>query len=123
MTKSMATSNKISTALSAVLILLLSACDGSTDVAGIQGSGSPAPAATTTTVGPISGFGSIFVDGVEYSTTGAQISIDGQAGSETQLNAGQIVTIAAQVSSDGQTGAASQVTFNGDVQGPIASID
>jgi hypothetical protein len=123
MTKPTATSKRIRTALSTGLLMLLSACDGPTDVAGIQGSGSPAPAATTTTVGPITGFGSIFVDGVEYSTTGAQISIDGQAASESQLNPGQIVTISGTVASDGQTGTATQVTFNGDVQGSITGVN
>lgn len=124
MSKPTATSNRVFTTLFTALVLLLSACDGPTDVAGIQGSGSPAPAAaTTTTVGAISGFGSIFVDGVEYSTAGAQISMDGQAASEAQLNAGQVVTINGTVNSDGTTGTATQVTFNGDVQGPIASID
>jgi hypothetical protein len=122
MSKPTMPSNRIWTTLATVLVLLLSACNGPADVAGIQGSGSPAPAATTA-VGPISGFGSIFVDGVEYSTAGAQISVDGQAASEAQLNTGQIVTISGTVSSDGKTGTATQVMFNGDVRGPIASIN
>ncbi len=58
----------------------LAACDGPTDVAGIQGTGSPSPAAVE---GPITGFGSIFVDGIEYSTATAQVTIDGQAATES----------------------------------------
>jgi hypothetical protein len=58
-----ATKNRIFTAVLTAAAVLLPACNGPTDVAGIQGSGSPSPAATT--VGPITGFGSIFVDGVD----------------------------------------------------------
>src|SRR5258707_15481250 len=72
-----------------VAAALLAACGYSADTAGIQGTGSPAPAAA---VGPITGFGSIFVSGVEYTTSNAQILIDGQAGAETQLQTGQVVT-------------------------------
>ena len=100
--------------------MLLAACGGSTDVAGIQGSGSPVPAAA---IGPITGFGSIFVNGVEYATSGAQIMIDGQAGTETQLHAGQVVTIKGSVNPDGATGTATAVVFSGEAQGPATRID
>ena len=103
-----------------VALVLLAACGYSADTAGIQGTGSPAPAAA---VGPITGFGSIFVNGVEYTTSNAQILIDGQAGGETQLQTGQVVTIKGTVNSDGTTGVATQVTFAGDVQGPVTQID
>jgi hypothetical protein len=104
-------------------VVLLTSCNGPTDLAGIQGSGSPTPATATTVQGRITGFGSIFVDGVEYSTAGAQISIDGQAATEAQLGAGQIVSIQGSVNTDGTTGTANQVTFNGDVQGPVTQVD
>jgi hypothetical protein len=100
--------------------MLLAACGGSTDVAGIQGSGSPAPAAV---VGPITGFGSVFVNGIEYITSGAQILIDGQAGAEAQLHAGQIVTIKGSANTGGATGTATEVSFSGDAQGPATDID
>ena len=103
-----------------VAVALLAACGYSADTAGIQGTGSPAPAAA---VGPITGFGSIFVNGVEYTTSNAQILIDGQAGGETQLQTGQVVTIKGTVNSNGTTGVATQVTFDGDVQGPVTQID
>ncbi len=100
-------------------VMLLASCDG-IDVAGIQGSGNPTPAAA---VGPITGFGSVFVDGVEYITSNAQILIDRQAGTEDQLHAGQIVTIKGTVNADGVTGTATEVSFDGDVQGPVSQID
>jgi hypothetical protein len=114
---------RIQTVIGTATALLLAACGGSTGVAGIQGSGSPAPAATGAAIGPISGFGSIFVNAVEYATSGAQIMIDGQAGSEAQLHAGQVVTIEGSVNADGATGTAAKVTFSGDAQGPATGID
>jgi hypothetical protein len=99
--------------------MLLTSCDG-INVAGIQGSGSPTPAAA---VGPITGFGSVFVNGVEYITSNAQILIDQQPGTEAQLHAGQVVAIKGTVNADGVTGTATEVSFDGDVQGPVTQID
>ena len=102
-------------------LALLTACDGPTQVAGIQGSG--LTVGTTQTVGPITSFGSIFVNGVEYATSGAQILIDGQPGTETQLETGQIVSVTGTINADGTTGSATEVDFNGNVQGPVTQID
>ena len=108
-------------ALAALAAALLVAC-GFTQTAGIQGSG--APVATTSTVsGPITGFGSVFVNGVEYATSAAQITIDGQSGTEAQLRAGQIVTLQGTVNSDGTTGAATTLHVIADVRGPVTAID
>src|SRR2546430_11920055 len=102
------------TTIVAAAILLLASCGGPTQVGGIQGSGSPVVA-----YGPIAGFGSIFVNGVEYATSNAQIRIDDQPGTESQLLVGQVVTVVGSVNSDGTTGTATQVTSSGDVAGPI----
>ena len=99
--------------------MLLAACDGPL-VAGIQGSGSPAAAAAE---GPITGFGSVFVNGVEYITSNAQILIDHQPATEAQLHAGQVVVINGSVNADGTTGTATEVTFDADVRGPVSQID
>jgi Domain of unknown function (DUF5666) len=106
--------------ISVAAAMLLASCDGTFDVAGIQGSGSPTPAAA---VGPITGFGSVFVNGVEYVTSGAQIVIDHQAGTEAQLHAGQVVAIKGSVNADGVTGTATEVSFVGNAQGPAIQID
>jgi hypothetical protein len=107
--------------IGAAAAMLLASCN-EIDVAGIQGSGSPTPAAAAA-VGPITGFGSVFVNGVEYITSNAQILIDRQPGTEAQLHAGQVVTIKGSVNDDGVTGTATEVAFDGDVQGPVAQID
>ena len=104
-------------------LFLLTSCGGE-QIAGIQGSGATTPAdASGTAVGPITAFGSIFVNGVEYSTSGAAIHIDGQSGTEAQLQVGQIVTVKGQVSDDGTTGSATEVSFTADARGAIAQLD
>jgi Domain of unknown function (DUF5666) len=103
-------------ALVAVLLLALMACGGggSNNLAGIEGTGFAQ--------GTITGFGSIFVNGTEFTTTGATITIDGQSATESQLRVGQVVTIAGQISSDGRTGSATSVTVDNELEGPISLI-
>jgi len=74
-------------------------------------------------VGAITGFGSIFVNGIEYGTSGAQISIDDEPGTEALLRVGQIVTIRGTLNEDGTTGTATSVAFITDVRGPVAQVD
>jgi hypothetical protein len=105
------------TTIVAAAVLLLASCGGPTQLAGIQGSGSGVA------YGPITGFGSIFVNGVEYATSNAQIRIDDQPGAESQLLVGEVVTVTGSVNADGKTGTATQVTFSGEVAGPITRID
>ena len=116
--------NRAPGALAALAAALLVAC-GFTQTAGIQGSG--APVATTSTVsGPITGFGSVFVNGVEYATSAAQITINGQSGTEAQLRAGEIVTLQGTVNSDGTTGAATTLNLNCDypvLDGKMRELD
>ncbi len=98
--------------------LLLTSCGGSQLTAGIEGSGAPVAAS-----GPVTGFGSIFVNGVEYATTSARIDIDDQPGTESQLSVGEIVTVIGTVNPDGKTGTATQVTYSGNVVGPVAQVN
>ena len=100
---------------------VLVAC-GADQVAGIQGTGNPV-ASGVTSVGPISGFGSVIQGGVEYATSGAQIRLDDQSGTESQLRVGQVVVIKGSVNPDGVTGTATEVTFISDLRGPVGQID
>lgn len=109
-------------ACAAMMSVLLSSC-GSDQVAGIEGSGAPVAASPVTTNGRITGFGSIIVDDVEYSTAGAQIRIDDQPASETELRVGHVVTLRGTVNADGRTGTANEVTFTSDVKGDVGEVD
>lgn len=108
----------------ALVTLILIGCSGgggttvvpnNPPTGGIQGSG--------IAFGGITGFGSIFVNGVEFSTSGAQIRIEDQPGTESQLRIGQVVLVRGSIASSGLTGSATQVSFNDNVEGPIANLD
>jgi hypothetical protein len=99
---------------SAALMLLVLGDDSS---AGIQGTGRSMLA-----YGRITAFGSIFVDGVEYAISQAQIQIDGRAAQASQLEVGQIVAVQG-TQNGANKGNATQVTFTGDVVGPITQVD
>jgi Domain of unknown function (DUF5666) len=103
--------------LTAVAFLLYAAWSS----AGIQGSGRNA--LSVIAFGRITAFGSIFVDGTEYSIDHANISFNGQPGAASELQVGQIVTVqAVQVVGDNKATAAS-VSFTADVIGPITRLD
>ncbi len=73
--------------------------------------------------GEVTAFGSVFVNGVEWDTSGATITVDGAAGTQSDLRLGQIVTIHGTLHPDGTQGDADTVEFESAVEGPIASID
>jgi len=83
------------------------------------GGGGSGTATTTSYAGTITGFGSVFVNGVEFDTTGSSISVDGSSGTENDLKVGMQVTIKG--SSNGSTGTASSITFNDELEGLVIS--
>jgi hypothetical protein len=72
--------------------------------------------------GTIDGFGSIFVNGVEFETEQAEVYLNGESSTDNNLQLGMVVTVSGIVSDDGSTGAASKVIFDSDVEGPISFI-
>src|SRR5207344_1716166 len=69
--------------------------------------------------GALEGFGSIFVNGIEYFTDGATILIDGQPAAESDLRVGMRLRVDGVVFGTGATGQASLVTYDPDVRGTI----
>jgi hypothetical protein len=110
--------------IASLSLLALSACGGGS---GGQGGNNPPPAGgivrTGAAVGPITNFGSIFVNGVHYSTTGATISIDDAPGLESDLRVGDVVRVTGRFDDNLTTGTATSVTFDDNVEGPVQSID
>jgi hypothetical protein len=101
---------------------VIAACGGggggdSEPVAGIDRGG------VTIAQGPISGFGSVIVNGVRYSTSGATITVDDRPGTESELRVGYVVRIEGTVDVGGTTGTARSVSFNDELEGPVQSID
>jgi hypothetical protein len=77
----------------------------------------------TISQGPINGFGSVIVNGVRYSTTGAAITVDDRPGTESDLRVGQVVRVEGTVDATGTAGTARSIAFNDDVEGPVQSIN
>lgn len=100
-------------------VLLISACGGggggsSLDVAdgGIRGTGA--------SVGPVSGFGSVFVNGIRFETDGTVTSDDGIV-REDQLDEGMILRIDGQWRADGE-GTAEQVEYDDTFRGEVVIV-
>lgn len=70
--------------------------------------------------GPISGFGSIIVNGVHFDVSDAEIFVEDIAVAEEALQPGMIVTVYSDMDVGGETGRASRVIFSFDL---IAVID
>ena len=102
-----------------------------TALAGCGGSGSsdaPAtpntPSATDqTTVGQITGFGSIYVNGIEFDTVGASYEVDdAMASDDDALAVGMVVKVEGSVSADGLTGKAFSVSYDDDIEGVVENL-
>ena len=74
-------------------------------------------------IGPVTGFGSVIVNGVTYDTSAAAFDIDGMVGSQDDLELGHYVVVTGTISDDGTTGTANNVTFGDNVEGPVSSVD
>ncbi|MFQ5642995.1 MAG: DUF5666 domain-containing protein, partial [Thiogranum sp.] len=99
-------------------IIALAGCGGGggTSVAGIGGTGK-------TISGTITGFGSIFVNDVEYDIDNATIVIndDNSPGlSQVDLRIGMVVTLTA--SDDGTIGTATRVVYDNEIKGPVSNL-
>ncbi len=95
----------------------LAACVGGSGgtLAGIGGTG-------ITATGTITGFGSIFVNGVEFETGTADIVVDDNSAGEGALQLGMVVTVTGTLDDNGTTGTASAVEYDDEVQGPVLDV-
>lgn len=76
-----------------------------------------------TSIGPITALGSIFVNGIEFQTTTAIVTMNGVSSNDKELRVGMVVKVDGIVNADGKTGKADTVMFNDNAAGPITSID
>lgn len=68
--------------------------------------------------GTVEDFGSVFVNGIEFFTEGADIAIDGVSGQpESRLRVGMPVRVEGTVAADGATGQATRVAYDADLRG------
>lgn len=100
---------------------VLTACGGG----GSSSSPAPGPLAVAPTPqiakGVITGFGSVYVNGVEWETDDCDLSIDDEVGDESQLNVGDIVEIEGSVDANG-TANCLTLDYDSEVEGLITEI-
>lgn len=101
-------------------------------VAGCGGGGSSSPSsggtgASSFAAGPITGFGSIIVNGVRFDDSNARVSNDdGSASSKDNLKLGMTAEVHGGAISDDGTGpkaTATDISFGAALVGPVASLD
>ena len=82
---------------------------------------------TGVTSGTLSGFGSVFVNGIEFETDGASRTVDdvtdisNGSDDDTVLGIGMVVTIIGVVNDDGVTGTADSIEYDNEIEGPVAA--
>ena len=98
----------------ALIVAVALGCGGAGSLAGggIGGSGLSA--------GSISAFGSIFVTGTEYETNAATVELERVSSPASALRIGMVVVVEGERS--GATGNAERVTYDDEIEGPIAAI-
>ncbi len=102
-------------ALACLLAALIDACASGDDRGGgIEGTGM--------SDGTASGFGSVFVNGVEFATDGAEIAIDGEPATENALRVGMVLRVSGTFERDRLHGAASRVEFDRRLFGPVEEV-
>ncbi|HHJ13793.1 MAG TPA: hypothetical protein ENJ79_05355 [Gammaproteobacteria bacterium] len=111
-------SMSIRSLLLAGLLSLLASCgggSGGTTTAGIGGTGKIAS-------GTITGFGSIFVNGVRYDIDNADITVDEDNINKSQadLHIGMVVTVVG--TANATSGTATTVTYDSVVEGPVTGL-
>lgn len=106
-------------AMTVVAVPLLFACGGSDD-------SPPAAAITTdvpaTLVGPITGFGSVFVNGTRLDDSAATFTMDDAAQARDRLRVGMTVQVRARIRAGGSV-VADSIQYNDCMEGPITAMN
>jgi len=74
-------------------------------------------------IGPITGLGSIIVNGVTFDVDTASVVVDGMPAAASDLKLGMVVEVRGTIDAQTATGVASSVAFDDDLQGPVEAVD
>lgn len=114
---------RLAGALSLAAAALLAACGGGGgDSAGVGTGGTG-----SFSVGPVTGFGSIFVNGVRYEDNGARlVDDDGTVkvlgSDDNPLKVGMVVEVSGSVDASGAR-QATQIAYGAEIKGPVTAVD
>ena len=111
--------NKIIPTVLLAAAAALVACGGGSGMS----STTPPGSAKLMAIGTITGFGSIYVNGVRFKTTSATIRKNGQVVAQSALKVGEIARIKGSKNTSDGTSNADSVDVDENVVGPIATID
>lgn len=113
--------NVLARVLGLTALALLASCGGgggdssTPPIAGIEGTG--------VARGPVTGFGSVFVNGVEYLTNASTtFTVDGAPATERDLKVGQVVELRARIPQSGGPTATS-IVYEAELKGTISAVD
>ncbi len=112
------TQNRISSLFASLMVtsLLLTGCGGS-------GSDTSATSSTTVNRGVITGFGSVYVNGIKFETQQTEFTVDNNIeNDQSNLKIGMVVTVNGTVNADGVTGTATSIQYDNELKGPISNI-
>ena len=112
------------TIITLALLVFLAGCGGGGGGGSVAGGGI---GGTGVTSGTASGFGSVFVNGIEFETDGASRDVDDVTDisngrdDDKVLGIGMVVTIIGTVNDDGVSGTADSIEYDDEVEGPVAA--
>lgn len=84
---------------------------------------------TGVSYGPVTDFGSVFVNGVEFNTTNSTVTLNGSPGPDEAtdphrgLKVGMVVKVEGTFDDNGTTGTATGITYKDNLKGPVSIID
>jgi len=117
--------------IATLLALVVAACGGgggggssSNNGGGTSGGGNPPPTTTSTVyvTGAITGFGSVYVNGVRYNSDSATVHKDDISSTVNDLKVGDVITLKAEVDAQGNA-VAKTIDQNTLIKGVVTAVD
>lgn len=105
-----------------VLASFIAACGSGS---GTSGPMSPVAAGVpaTVSVGSITGFGSVHLNGRKFETTSTNITVDGQPASQSDLQVGDVIEVRGHHDAASGRDVADEIQMHSNVQGPVSAVD
>ncbi len=108
----------------ALSLLLLSSCGGDDEPKDIASEGGGISGTGITSIGVITGFGSIYINGIRFDIDNAIFNRDGKASTgQSEFSIGEYIVIKGTLNADKKTGVAKDVSFTDIVEGQITNIN
>lgn len=99
------------------------ACGGGNSGTGSTSTPAAASGTARVSVGTITGFGSVHLNGLKFETTSATINADGKAGTQSDLHVGDVIQVKGHHDVTSNTDIADEIEFRSNIQGPVSAID